>query len=112
MCRKQCERITLTNPNLANASVCTWFGMNFWPTHESASGSSGAQLIKLLCRKWGYEQINQEGSHIILQTDTPGHQRLSVPNHNPSLAGTMNDIIKAAANHQGVDRQADLDPLG
>ena len=48
---------------------------------------SGAQLIKVLCRDWGYRQAHQEGSHVILQTETPGHQRLSVPNHNPLRVG-------------------------
>ncbi len=44
---------------------------------------SGAQLIKVLCRDWAYHQVHQEGSHVILRTETPGHQRLAVPNHNP-----------------------------
>ena len=26
---------------------------------------SGAQLIKVLCRDWGYRQLHQEGSHVI-----------------------------------------------
>lgn len=30
---------------------------------------SGAQLVKVLCRDWGYRVMHQEGSHIILQTD-------------------------------------------
>jgi len=72
---------------------------------------SGARLIKVLCRDWGYRQLNQEGSHVILQTDTPGHQRMSVPNHNPLRVGTLNGILKAVANHKGVDRQAVLDSL-
>jgi hypothetical protein len=28
----------------------------------------------VLCRDWDYRQVHQEGSHIILQTGTPGHQ--------------------------------------
>lgn len=27
---------------------------------------SGADLIKLLCKHHGYQQVNQEGSHVIL----------------------------------------------
>ena len=73
---------------------------------------SGAQLIKVLCRDWGYRQLHQEGSHIILQTELPGHQRLSVPNHNPLRVGTLNSIARAVAAHKGVDRQAVLDSLG
>jgi predicted RNA binding protein YcfA (HicA-like mRNA interferase family) len=28
---------------------------------------SGAELVRHLCRHHGYRQINQEGSHVILQ---------------------------------------------
>ena len=72
---------------------------------------SGVQLIKVLCRDWGYRQVHQEGSHVILQTETPGHQRLSVPNHNPLRVGTLNSIVRALATHKGVDRQELLDSL-
>jgi predicted RNA binding protein YcfA (HicA-like mRNA interferase family) len=71
----------------------------------------GAQLIKVLCRDWGFRQVHQEGSHVILQTETPGHQRLSVPNHNPLRVGTLNSIVRAVATHKGVDRQTVLDSL-
>ena len=73
---------------------------------------SGAQLIKVPCRDWGYRQLHQEGSHIILQTELPGHQRLSVPNHNPLRVGTLNGIVRAVATQKGVDRQAVLNSLG
>jgi predicted RNA binding protein YcfA (HicA-like mRNA interferase family) len=72
---------------------------------------SGAQLIKVLCRDWGYRQLNQEGSHVILQTETPGHQRLAVPNHNPLRVGTLNAIVRTVAAHKNVDRQTLLDSL-
>ena len=72
---------------------------------------SGAQLVKVLCRDWGYQQVNQEGSHVILQTASPGQQRLSIPNHNPVRVGTLNAIIRAVAAHKQVDRQAILDSL-
>ena len=72
---------------------------------------SGTQLIKVLCREWGYRQINQEGSHVTLQTDTPSHQRLSVPNHNPLRVGTLNGIVRAVAIHKGAGRQELLDSL-
>ncbi len=32
---------------------------------------SGRNLVKLLCQNWGYSELKQEGSHIILQTETP-----------------------------------------
>jgi predicted RNA binding protein YcfA (HicA-like mRNA interferase family) len=72
---------------------------------------SGAQLIKVLCRDWEYRTIHQEGSHVILQTGTPGHHRLSVPRHSPLRVGTLNAIIRAVAAHKGVDRQTLLDFL-
>ena len=72
---------------------------------------SGAQLIKALCRDWGYRQVHQEGGHVILQTETPGHQRLSVPNHNPLRVGTLNGIVRAVATHKSADRQTVLDSL-
>jgi predicted RNA binding protein YcfA (HicA-like mRNA interferase family) len=73
--------------------------------------SSGTQLIKALCRDWDYRQVNQEGSHVILQTETPSHQRLAVPNHNPLRVGTLNAILRTVDMHKGVDRQALLDSL-
>jgi len=72
---------------------------------------SGAQLTKVLCRDWDYRTVHQEGSHVVLQTETPGHQRLSVPNHNPLRVGTLNGILRVVATHKAVDRQALLDSL-
>jgi len=30
----------------------------------------GSDLAKALCRDWGYRIVHQEGSHLILQTET------------------------------------------
>ena len=72
---------------------------------------SGAQLVKVLCRDWNYRVVHQEGSHIILQTDSPTHQRLSVPNHNPLHVGTLNSIVRVVSAHKGVERRQLLDAL-
>jgi predicted RNA binding protein YcfA (HicA-like mRNA interferase family) len=72
---------------------------------------SGAQLVKVLCRDWGYRVVHQEGSHIILQTEEPSHQRLSIPNHNPVRVGTLNSIIRAVSRHKDVERQELLETL-
>jgi predicted RNA binding protein YcfA (HicA-like mRNA interferase family) len=72
---------------------------------------SGAQLVKVLGRDWGYRVVHQEGSHLILQTDVPTHQRLSVPNHNPVRVGTLNSIVRAVSAHKGVERQQLLEAL-
>jgi predicted RNA binding protein YcfA (HicA-like mRNA interferase family) len=72
---------------------------------------SGAQLVKIPCRDWGYRVMHQEGSHIIVQTDLPSSQRLSVPNHNPVRVGTLNCIIRAVSLHKGIERQQLLETL-
>ena len=66
---------------------------------------SGREIVKVLCKKWDYRQVHQEGSHIILQTDTPSHQRIPVPDHNPVRIGTLNSILRLVATHKGVDKQ-------
>ena len=72
---------------------------------------SGAQLVKVLCRDWDYHVVHQEGSHIILQTAAPSHQRLSVPNHSPLRVGTLNSIVRAVSLHKRIERQQLLDAL-
>ncbi len=66
---------------------------------------SGRELAKTLIRHWGYRQVNQEGSHIILQTEDPEHHRLSVPDHNPLRLGTLNGILRAVAQAKRVGRE-------
>jgi predicted RNA binding protein YcfA (HicA-like mRNA interferase family) len=65
---------------------------------------SGGDLIKALCKHYGYRSINQEGSHVVLTTETPQHHRISVPNHNPLRLGTLNAILNAVARAQGVSK--------
>ena len=63
---------------------------------------SGADLIKTLCRKFGYVNLAQEGSHVILQTLDPRSHRLSVPYHATLRLGTLHGIVKAVAQAKGV----------
>lgn len=72
---------------------------------------SGAELVQVLCRGFGYEKINQEGSHVILQTSTPRSHRLSVPNHPTLRPGTLNAILRAVAQAKGIEKSAILDRL-
>ncbi len=65
---------------------------------------SGREVARHLIRKWGYVQVNQEGSHMILQTEDPAHHRLSVPDHSSLRVGTLNAIIRAVALAKGVDK--------
>jgi len=55
-----------------------------------------------------YRQVNQVGSHIILQTGTPGHHRLSVPDHKPLRIGTLNGILRGVAAAKHTTREAIL----
>ncbi len=65
---------------------------------------SGRELIKVLCRDFGYVRVHQEGSHVVLQTETPGHHRIAIPDHSPLRIGTLNAILNAVARAQGVSR--------
>ena len=49
---------------------------------------SGLELVQVLRREWGYRQIHQEGSHIILETFAPTHHRVANPDHHPLRIGT------------------------
>lgn len=72
---------------------------------------SGRELARVLCARWTYRQVNQVGSHIILQTETPQHHRLSVPDHKPLRIGTLNAILRQVAAAKGVTRQEILATL-
>jgi predicted RNA binding protein YcfA (HicA-like mRNA interferase family) len=72
---------------------------------------SGEVLVNALCRRWGYVRIHQVGSHIIVQTNMPSHQRLSVPDHRFLRIGTLNAILRTVADHKGVLKEAILDSI-
>ena len=65
----------------------------------------GSDLAKALCRDWGYRIVHQEGSHLILHTEIPSHQRISIPDHNPIRLGTLNSILRLVARHKGAERE-------
>jgi predicted RNA binding protein YcfA (HicA-like mRNA interferase family) len=65
---------------------------------------SGAEFIKLLCKQFGYRRVNQEGSHVILETENPKHHRISIPDHYPLRIGTLNAILRAVATAQNVGK--------
>jgi predicted RNA binding protein YcfA (HicA-like mRNA interferase family) len=66
---------------------------------------SGQSLIKHLSKNWGYQQVHQVGSHIILQTQQPTPHRIAVPAHNPLKIGTLNAILAAIAAHKNVAKE-------
>ena len=65
---------------------------------------SGSELIKLLCKHHGYRRVNPEGSHVILQTESPPHHRIAIPDHSPLRIGTLNSILNAVARAQGISK--------
>jgi predicted RNA binding protein YcfA (HicA-like mRNA interferase family) len=68
-------------------------------------GLFGRELARVLCARWAYRQVNQVGSHIILQTEIPRHHRISVPDHKPLRIGTLNAILREVAAAKGVTRE-------
>jgi predicted RNA binding protein YcfA (HicA-like mRNA interferase family) len=72
---------------------------------------SGRELAKALCRLWDYREVSQRGSHIILQTEVPQHQRLAIPAHKALRVGTLNAILDLVAEHKNVSRQTLLDSI-
>jgi predicted RNA binding protein YcfA (HicA-like mRNA interferase family) len=65
---------------------------------------SGAELVEALCRHWGYRQVHRVGSHLVLETDEPFHQRIAVPDHGSLRVGTLNAILRAVARHKGIEK--------
>jgi len=72
---------------------------------------SGEHLAETLCRRWQYSKAHKSGSHIILETEEPSHQRIAVPDHSALRIGTLNSILRAVSNHKGVTREAILATL-
>ncbi len=65
----------------------------------------GNRLARHLCRRWGYEVDHQVGSHIVLETGDPAHQRIVVPAHRALRIGTLSAILRMVAKHKGVSRE-------
>jgi len=66
---------------------------------------SGQSLVKHLSKHWGYRQVHQVGSHIILETQQTTPHRIAVPAHNPLRIGTLNAILAAIATHKNVAKE-------
>ena len=67
---------------------------------------SGTHLANVLCRRWQYAKVHQVGSHIILETSEPTHQRLAIPEHDPVRLGTLISTLRTVAQHKSVTRDA------
>jgi predicted RNA binding protein YcfA (HicA-like mRNA interferase family) len=67
---------------------------------------SGVHLAETLCLRWDYTKVHQVGSHIVLETEEPAHQRIAIPDHHPLRLGTLLSILRAVAQHKSVSRDA------
>ena len=72
---------------------------------------SGERLVARLCGQWGYRRVHQEGSHIVVETSEPSHQRIAVPAHTALRIGTLNSILRAVSRHKRVNREDILKTL-
>jgi len=66
---------------------------------------NGPAFAQFLCRHWNYVIVHQTGSHIILETEIPAHQRIAIPAHKNLRVGTLHSIIKSIAEHKKISRQ-------
>jgi len=57
----------------------------------------GTHFADALCRLWRYAKVHQVGSHIILETSEPSHQRIAIPHHKPLRLGTLISILRTVA---------------
>ena len=71
----------------------------------------GERLAEVLCRRWRYMRVHQTGSHIILETAEPWHQRVAVPAQTALRIGTLNSILRAVSGHKGVSKEAIIETL-
>ena len=62
---------------------------------------SGEGLVMILGLEWGYRIVHQTGSHIVLETDEPSHQRIAVPAYPSLRIGTLNAILRSIAAVKG-----------
>lgn len=66
---------------------------------------SGRDLANGLCKYWEYKEAAQEGSHLLLTTEVPTHQRIAIPLHRSIKIGTLNKILRSVAAHKGKSRE-------
>ena len=66
---------------------------------------SGAELVALLRRRYGYVLTRQRGSHMRLSSVYMGHpHRISIPRHRTLRPGTLNRILNDVAEYLEMER--------
>ncbi len=86
------------------ASACIWCVTKYCRLREDCRNISDQHLAYVLCRRWQYRKAHQVGSHIIVETSEPGHQRLAIPAHNSLRLGTFSSILRTVVEHKHVPR--------
>ena len=71
---------------------------------------AGRELVTRL-QRFGYRRLHQEGSHVIVETDSPRRHRIAVPDHAAIRPGTLNAILRAVAAVQGIPKEMVLRQL-
>ena len=72
---------------------------------------SGRDLVQVLVRELGYHLVHERGSHLVLQTAVPSVHRIAIPDHTSLRIGTLNNILKAVANHKQLTKDDILEML-
>ena len=67
---------------------------------------SGREVVAVLVAEFDYRVVHERGSHIVLETDKPSHQRIAIPDHKSLRLGTLSAILRAVASHKHVERDA------
>ena len=65
---------------------------------------SGDELVRVLCRNWGYRIVHQQGSHIV---HGDGAAQPSAPSCSCAhilRVGTLSAILRAVGAHKGIER--------
>jgi len=57
---------------------------------------SGKQLVKILCKYFGFRHDRTKGSHFVLIRESPAKLCIAVPNHNELAKGTLLSILNKA----------------
>jgi len=73
--------------------------------------ASGRSVSASLCKHWGYVNVHQTGSHIILETQDPFHHRVCIPDHKELRVGTLNAIVRSVSGHKGIPRDRLIETL-
>ena len=71
---------------------------------------TGERLVKAL-ERLGYSILRQTGSHIRMSSGQGGHDKLTIPCHNPLKVGTLSGILDEVATQTGLTRDQLLEAL-